>query len=266
MRGPGPGHDREAQSLADDAVLVNDLDEDVVVGRPTAAVMDLATDLSRRPEQHQRLVDEVRAEVEQHSPARSGGVVEAPRALGLSGASARSATRSACTSPSSPASIRRRRVRKSESQRRLWKTVRGTPADAASLDDALRLRRRSAPAACRPRRPARARARAWRAARESRSESRPPRSTARRHAPRPRRPSPRRERPGYVATRRLRPLGVRRSRSCRRASPGVEATSGAWKTEPASPYPISAPRFSSMSGAGDGSRRRSSRREAGRRR
>ena len=34
------------------------------------------------------------------------------------------------------------------------------------------------------------------------------------------------------------------------ASPGVAAMNGAWKTEPASPKPMSAPRFSARTAAG----------------
>ena len=79
---------------------------DVVVDlqlRP--ARLDLGVDGDHRAEQRERLVDQVRAEVEQHAARLVGpGLLAARAGATRRAASARSATRTRITSPSSPAS------------------------------------------------------------------------------------------------------------------------------------------------------------------
>ena len=132
IRGPGAAATDDAHRCERTPDSWRERDEDVVVGGAAAAVVDLAVDLGDGAEQLDGLVDQVGAEVEQQPaascPRRPPRATPTPRSSGRQ-RSKRDSKR--CTSPSSPSSISRRRVRKSESQRRLWKTVSGTPAARA---------------------------------------------------------------------------------------------------------------------------------------
>ncbi len=77
------------------AAVVLERDEDVVVDlRAGAPHVDLRVHAPREAEQHERLVDEVRAEVEQQAAAVLGVRRLAPALGDLPAGSARSATRS----------------------------------------------------------------------------------------------------------------------------------------------------------------------------
>ena len=123
-----------------------------------------------RPEQHERLVDQVRAEVEQQAarvlrrrrprataPSRTSGRQRSKRDSSRQQLAQRALVRAS-----------RRRVRKSPSQRRLWNTLATTPALGGRRRQPLGRPPRSPPAACPPPRAARPRAPPARAARASR--------------------------------------------------------------------------------------------------
>jgi hypothetical protein len=91
---------------------VGERDEDVVVAAAVAQP-PLGVDARHRPQQHQGLVDQVAAEVEQRAAARG-------RRAGLGCEPLEAATPAGVSVPRRPASTSARTVRKSESQRRFW--------------------------------------------------------------------------------------------------------------------------------------------------
>ena len=110
--------------------------ERVVVDlRSCAAPLELRVDVRRPPEQNHRLVDQMAAEVEEQA-ARI--VAAAPLAPGAGSSSRRkrsSRDSRRAGAPEAPSSRKRRSVRKSESHRRFWNTVNGTPAASAAATE-----------------------------------------------------------------------------------------------------------------------------------
>ena len=106
----------------------------VVDGDAGAARIESRVDAADRAEQQQRLIDQVAAEIEQQPAGFIGRRRASASRPSRPDASARSATRSGRRRRAAPSAISRCSVRKSPSQRRLWKTVSSVPcARAASM-------------------------------------------------------------------------------------------------------------------------------------